>query len=93
MKKQRAAVHPESRMHLRLARLLVERLGRAAALTRQEAAARVLQQWWCVTHFPTVATSATSFCEHAAALEVSKVVRLADLSNGSVLPGPGQPFR
>ena len=77
VKKQRATVHLESRMHLCLARLLVQRLGRAAALTRQDAAARVPQQWWCVTHPPPVATSAISFCEHATSLEVSKVVRLA----------------
>ena len=69
----------------------VQRLRRAATLTRQDAAARVLQQWWCVTHPPPVVTSATSFCEHAAALDVSEVVRLADLSNDSVLPGPGNP--
>ena len=36
----------------------------AAALSRQEAAARVLQQWWRHTHPTLVATSTISFCEH-----------------------------
>ena len=48
------------------------------------------QQWWCATHPPPCATTTISFCQHAAALEVSKVVWLADLSNNSVLPGPGE---
>ena len=58
-------------MRMRMARLQVQRLRRPATLTRQEAPARVLQQWWCVTHPPPVASSAVGYREHAAAFDVS----------------------
>ena len=93
VKMQRAAVRLQSRMRVRLARLLVQRLRRAAALARQEAAARELQQWWRRTHPTPVATTTISFCEHTGVMDVSEVVRLADLSNDLGLPGPVKPCR